>query len=148
MVLNEEKAKGILESRSVISEANKYRVTVKSVQPHLVVRGNTTVVAIANFNAMNTYQAENSRKLFAEGDYDGACKKTLSLGIRDKDYMPSKGEIVDIIVEEVDTKEGLALLVTSMSPVRAVTKLNKFSFGSSSTEEIVAEEEDFAQESE
>lgn len=112
-----------LSNRPVIAAAGKYTVKVTSCENFNKVSedGKTVTVAIANFNAMNMYQATEAKKAIQAGDYQAAANKSnLSLGIRSTDYRPSKGETVNIIVEEITTKSGdVALLVTSLIEIQA-----------------------------
>jgi len=111
-------AVGILKSKSVISQAGKY--TVKCTNVNAYVNGQT--IAIANFNAMNAYQFGEAKDLLREGKLDDATNQGLSLSIRGNDYMPAKGEIVDIEVSEVTLKSGeTALLATSLVARQAKT---------------------------
>lgn len=48
------------------------------------------------------------------------------MSLRSNDYQPTKGEIVDIVVSEITTKNAKGLFVISMSPI-AASKANKVS---------------------
>jgi len=132
-----------LSNRPVISAPGKYTAKVTSCQDFNKVSENGTVtVAIANFNVMNMYQATEAKKAIQAGNYDDAVNKAnLSLGIRSTDFRPAKGELVNIIVEEITTKSGeKALLVTSVSEIQAKTASTKMDF--SLEEDLVAEAAD------
>jgi len=111
-------AVGILKSKAVISLAGKYTVKVTNVNPYA--KGDT--IAIANFNIMNAYQMEEAKGLLREGKFQEATNHGLSLSLRAKDYIPAKGETVDIEVSEVTLKSGeKALLAQSCIQRQAVT---------------------------
>ena len=119
-IMNLQDAVAILGSRITISQAGKYTVKVTNCSDFHKALARGAQVAIANFNAMNSYQDGKAREFLQAGDIEGALKQNLSLSIRDTDYRPSKGEIVDIMVEEVQTKDGeVALLVSSLTPIKA-----------------------------
>ena len=115
-------AVAILGSRTQISAPGKYAVKVTNCGDFHKQLERGSIVAIANFNAMNGYQVGKAKELIQAGDFSGALNQNLSLSIRDKDYRPAKGEMVHIIVEEVETKTGeKALLATSLTPIAATT---------------------------
>lgn len=107
----------ILESRSLISEPGKYRVKVTNTVPF--VREDGTAVVICGLSAMTQYHLHQAKQLLAAGNVQKATNQALACSPRvGRDFVPTKGEFVDIIVDFVQTKEGAnALLVTSMSPV-------------------------------
>lgn len=108
----------ILKSKAVISQAGKYTVKCTNVNPYI----NGQTIAIANFNIMNSFQMEEAKKALRDGDVDGATNQGLSLSLRATDYMPQKGETVDIEVAEVTLKSGeTALLAQSVIPRVAET---------------------------
>lgn len=125
-------AVGILNSRTPISSEGKYTVKVTNCGDyHKALENGGAVVAIANFNAMSPYQMEQAKALLAEGKNAEALNNNLSLSIRDKDYRPAKGEIVDIEVGYITTKSGeQALMVTSLTPRQAVSVATKCDFSS------------------
>lgn len=127
---------GILESRLPISAEGKYRVKVSQINDFYRKNAYSTTVAIANFNAMTPYQAEQANIALDEGRYNDALNHNLNLAILEGQYKPTKNEIVDIMVQYVALKDkttGLptgeqALLVTSLSPIQAVAPKGNFSF--------------------
>ena len=136
MRLTKESALAIIQSRTLITGPGKYSVKVTSVTPY--VKGDT--VAIINVSAMNSFQANAAAEQFKAGDYDGAANNNLSSSARANDYIPSKGEFVNIQVEEVDTKSGdKALLIVSMTEQKAASA-GKVNFLSLIGEEAPAEE--------
>jgi hypothetical protein len=77
---------------------------------------------IANFNAMTGYHVDEAKKHLANGEYQEAVNQSLSASLRATDYLPSKGEVVKVIVEEITTGNGIkGLFVTSVSELKAAT---------------------------
>lgn len=123
----------MLNSRSILSEEGKYKLKVTSInrltEPQD--RGNGNVVThIANFNAMNTYHQGEAMAAIDAGDFTKALNQNLSLGLRaGKDYLPTKGEIVDVLVSEVEVKAGgTALLANSILEIKSKTPTAKVNF--------------------
>ena len=128
----------ILKSRVLIPSAGKYTVKATSVNPFM--REDGTMVTIVNFNALTPYQADLAKKAFIAGDYEAAVGKGTSLSTSQLNgqYVPSKGEIVDIEVSEIYSENVGAniLVVTSIVPRKAV-QAKAFSF-----EELLEEVEE------
>lgn len=112
--MERDNAINILKSRKVISGPGKYSVKITSATPyHRSIETGPDQVAIVNFNTMTPYHKETAATLFAQGDYQEAVNQNLTTSIREGDYMPTKGEIVDIVVEEITTNNGVkGLFVT------------------------------------
>ena len=120
--MNLQDAINILSSRTKIGKAGKYRVKVSFCGDFHKQLERGAVVAIANFSAYTPYHKEKAIELVKAGDFQGALNQNLSLSIRDTDYRPAKGEIVDIMVTEKENKDGvLALFVDSLTPIEAST---------------------------
>lgn len=138
--MEKQQAIQILKSRVLIPSAGKYTVKATSVNP--LMREDGTMVTIVNFNALTPYQADLARKAFASGDYDGAIGKGTSMSTSQLNgqFVPSKGEIVDIEVGEVYSEKAEAniLVVTSIVPRKAVVA-KAFSF-EELTEEVAEPE--------
>lgn len=119
----------ILKSRVLIPSAGKYTVKCTTTNPFM--REDGTMVNIVNFNALTPYQADLAKKAFQAGDYEGATGKGTSLSTSQLNgqYVPSKGEIVDIEVGEIysENAEANILVVTSIVPRKAVVA-KAFSF--------------------
>lgn len=97
----------ILKSRKLITGPGKFTAKVTSVTSyHRSNENGPDQVAIVNFNIMTPYHKEMVETLFAQGDYQAAVNQNLSASIRQGDYLPVKGESVDIIVEEITTNKG------------------------------------------
>lgn len=108
----------ILQSRKAIQGDGKFRLKVTNVTPYI--RPDGTAVRIVNFAGMTSHHLSEARKAIQAGDYDAACNQCLTASPRDngKDFCPQKGEIVDVIVETITTKNGVTgQFVTSMTPV-------------------------------
>ena len=121
-----EQAKRIAQSRVFITAPGKYQVKVTNDPSYLASTGKVTKelaggayqVSIVNVAAMTPYHLQKFKEKAQEGDFDGACNNSLSIGIRSKDYMPSKNEIIEVVVGIVTTKAGdEALLITSYNPL-------------------------------
>ncbi len=115
-------AKQILESRVLIHSAGKYTCKVTSVNPYTDPEtGNSRT--IVNFNAMTPYNASQATKAFKEGDYEASVGKGTSMSASQLNgqYIPSKGEIVDIEVVDYVTKDGEnTIVVNTIVPRKAV----------------------------
>lgn len=121
-----EQAQRIAKSRVFITKAGKYQVKVTNDTHYLASTGKaykelsdgSIQASIGNVNAMTAFHLAKFKQHCKEGDFNGATNHSLSFGIRSKDYMPSKGEVIEIIVGEVTTKTGeTALLITSYNPL-------------------------------
>jgi hypothetical protein len=140
--ITKDSAISILKSRLAITGEGKFRVKVSQCNDFYRQGQYSNTVAIANFNAMTPYHLTEAKKSIVAGKFNEALNFNLNLSIREGQYKPTKGEIVDIIVEYVALKDkttGLptgeqALLVTSMSPLQA-TKASKVSFDFDDLEE-------------
>lgn len=126
--ITKETALGLINSKLVISSEGKFRVKVTNCNDFYRQGQYSNTVAICNFNAMTPYQRQQAIVAGKEGRYNDAANYNLNLSIREGQYKPAKGEIVDIVVEYVALKDkstGLptgeqALLVTSLSPIQAI----------------------------
>jgi hypothetical protein len=131
--MNKKDALGILGTRTPIASVGKYTVKVTNCGDYLKALPNgRSVIAIANFSAMTPYQIEQAKGQIHAGEFDKALNNNLSLSIRDNDYRPSKGEMVDIEVGLVPVKDSetneMALLVTSLTPRKATIVTAKCDF--------------------
>lgn len=113
-VLTPEQAIQILNSRKLIPSVNGYyEAKVTSVTPY---EGKF----IANFNAMTEYHFSEAKRLLAEGNLDEAVNQNLSASLRPTDYIPSKGEMLEIYVSEITTNNGVTgRFVTAIKEVKA-----------------------------
>ena len=89
-------------------------------------------VAIANVAAMTEYHAGMARDLFDQGLYQDATNHNMSISVRERDYMPAKGEILECSVIEVWSKNTEQdILVIGSYKGQPIKKGSKFSFASS-----------------
>ena len=121
--LTEEEAIQILNSRSLITKPGKFQVKVTNVSPFE--REDGTFVMIVSYAAMTQSQLNKAVELFKKSDYQEATNQKLSSTQRiGKDFMPSNGELVNVVVDYVPSKEGLidkALLVINCSAIHVET---------------------------
>ena len=111
----------ILKSRKVIASPGKYTAKVTSVTPYIKQNASgPATVAIANFNIMTDYHLGVAKGYFTQGDFQEAINQQLSASIRESDFQPSKGETVEIMVENITTNNGVTgLFVTAINAIKA-----------------------------
>lgn len=136
--MDKSQALQILKSRKLIAVAGKYQLRAVSVVLHT--REDGTVVNIINLNAMSPYHVEQAKAQLMEGNYQEATNFAFSTNARlGRDFTPAKGEIINVIVDNITNKDGIdALMVVGISPV-AVSKAASVDF--SSFDDESAEEE-------
>ena len=130
MEITKEVALNILQSRSVVSEPGKYTVKVTSVNPFTRDNedGSQTNTHIVNFNCMTQFQASQATKAFKEADYESAINSTsMTASQLSGQYVPSKGETVDIEVRTHLNKDGVEILVVDSIIARKAVTSKKFS---------------------
>lgn len=133
MALTKSEAKQILESRVLVPRPGKFTVKVTNVtygHQRSNKDGSTSVVDIVNFAAMTPYQAQQAREKFIAGEFDEAANNSLSTSLLSGQFVPSKGEIVDVEISEMyseNVKENI-LVVSSIVPRRA-EKASSFKLG-------------------
>lgn len=125
ITMDKQTAKSILQSRSVISTTGKFTVKVTSVTNGYIRTnkdGSTSVVDIVNFAAMTNYQAQQALEAYKAGNYAEATRSSLSTSRLSGQYVPVKGEIVDIEVSSrySDTAEADILVVDAIIQRQAV----------------------------
>ena len=133
-VLNIETAQNIISSRKMITRADKYNLKVTNVTMHNhATRG---LLAICNYNARSAFHTATAMELGAKGDLQGAINQQFSSSQRvGKDFVPTKGSIVSVMIEDVITKDGdSALFITSVEPIIAA-KATKVAFSFAPQEE-------------
>lgn len=105
----------IIESRKLVATPGSYELKVTSVTPF-------EDKFIANFAAMTPYHLGEAKRLITEGEFQEATNQNISASLRPTDYIPAKGEIVKVYLDNVTTKSGVTgLFVTSVSEVKART---------------------------
>lgn len=121
----------IINSRKLIAQPTVAQLKVTSVTPF-------DGKFIVNLNAMTNYHVDEAKKHLAAGEIQEAVNQSLSASLRATDYIPSKGEIVKVVIEELVTKNNgiKGLFVTSLSELKATTSITKVS--------IIDEDEVFA----
>jgi hypothetical protein len=125
--VTQELALQILNSRILVGSPTKITCKCTSSNDYF---GREGVKAIANFNVTTPFHMEKAKVAFMDGDYDGAINGTsLSASIRTNDYMPAKGELVDLEIGEYTTKDGdTALGIMNIIPRKAKV-MPKVDFG-------------------
>ena len=121
--MEKQDALNILASRKLVKVPGKYTAKVTSVTRYsrTYERG-PSQIAIVNFNVMTAFHQEKAITLYKQGLYQEAVNHTLSSSIREGDFLPVKGETVNIMVSEVSTRNGVTgLFVTAISPIPAET---------------------------
>lgn len=109
-----ESAVQIINSRKLIPNVDGY---------YAVKVGNVTPFEdrfIANFDAMSPYHLDEAKTSLKDGEFDKATNFRFTASLRSKDYIPSKGEILEIYVSEVTTKKGITgRFVTALKEIKA-----------------------------
>ncbi len=116
--LTPEAAARIITSKGVISTPGTFRTKCTNVTPYVQIReGGLKQVGIANFAAKTPYHETESARLFAQGEFDAAANQGLSHSLIEGKFTPAKGQMVDIVVEEITTNNGVTgLVVTDVIP--------------------------------
>lgn len=106
----------IITSRKSISQAGAYELRATNVSEY-------DGKFIANLNGMTPYHVTEAKRLIMLGDEESiqkAVNQGLSASLRPTDYIPSKGEIVKVVVDNVTTSNGITgLFVVSVSELKA-----------------------------
>lgn len=124
--MTKDSAKQILKSRVLISKPGKYAVKVTNV--HTFIPADGSPREIVNVAAMNPYQLETAIALMKNGDYQAATNQGMSHSPLPGKYVPVKGEVVYVVVEEQTTKAGIkGMFITSLTPME-VSNAAKVSF--------------------
>jgi len=155
-MLTQDIAIKIAQSRTVISAPGKYRVKVTSSPNAYHPEDDSPSRYLVSFNAMTALQGKELIAKFAEAqangeqDYQPVLKGsnlTGSLNFSNDgvapDWVPIKGEYVDILVGPVESKRrGTTVLnVLSITPIQVTNTTQKFSFSMETEEEVEATEE-------
>ena len=137
--MTKERALQILNSRKLVNGPGKYQVKVTSVHPY-------DGKHIVNISAMNMYQAKLAKADYASGEFQKACNSNLSVSVFENQTPPTKGSIIEVFIDSVQTKSGdVALLVTSWNELKVNTEIVNFDFTGEEvgTEEFAASENEF-----
>jgi hypothetical protein len=132
----------LFSSREFIQGSSKKRVKVTGVTLY-------KDAYICNLAAYSQAHLDKATDLIEEGKFQEAANKQFTINSRvNKDYLPSKGEIIEVVFGYLPNKEGVQTLYPiSYNPIKVEesTKV-KVSFGSKVTETISSpvEEKEFA----
>ena len=95
--LNSETAQRIVGSKILIEAPGAYHVQVQNVHHY---QGDDRDVHIVSLKAMTGYHQQKAQEFAELGMFQEACNQGLSSSQRPQDYIPSKGEIVKVNVDE------------------------------------------------
>lgn len=108
----------ILNSRKLVNKVGK--ITLKCTSTNPFMREDGTATTIVNFNGMTEYQLNKAKELFEAGEYQEATNLNMSASQLSGRFVPSKGEIVDVEITEINNKDGIKILVVdSIIPRKA-----------------------------
>lgn len=119
--MEKQDALSILSSRKTIKGPGKYTARVTSVTPYErdFERG-PKQIAIVNINIMTPFHTEKAIMLFKQGLYQESVNQNLTASIREGEFIPTKGETVNVMVSEVTTNNGVTgLFVTAVTAIPA-----------------------------
>ena len=104
--------------KDILVAGEEYQLKAVNIQPYT--RKDGVKVMIVNFNGMTEYHTKEAKKYVEAGDFVKAGNQCVTYSARiGKDFIPEKGQIVNVVFEEGVTKEGeAALWVTSVYPLR------------------------------
>lgn len=124
----------ILSSRKLISNAGYVELKATSIVAY---EGKF----IVNFNGMTQYHKDQALELMSQGEYQEAVNQNISASLRPTDFIPEKGEICRVYIENVTTNNDVTgLFVTSVAKNQSL-KTNKVSgFEDFLTEDETTEE--------
>jgi len=125
-VLTAENAIQILNSRKKVTEVGKnYVLKVTSVTRYFQPEDGDPR-HIVNLNGMTSYHIGEAKKALKEGDFDASTNFNISASRRPGiDYTPQKGQLVNVVMEEYENKEGIkALGVASITALDTAVSSN------------------------
>jgi len=135
--LTKEQVKQIIESRKIVTEPGQYQAKVTNVT--LYTREDDTLVQINNFDLMTPWNLSEAKRLYKEGEYTEAASQKLSNNSRvGTDFCPKKGDIVNVVLDIIATKNqpNGVLLIKAIMPLET-KKASAVSFGfDDETEEV------------
>jgi len=122
--MDKESALKIFRSRKLITVPGLYLLKVTSTTPFR--REDGTVVNITNYAAMTPYHLDQAKALAAKELWQEATNQALSSSQRiNNDYLPAKGEFVNVLVETIKNKEDINILaIVSVTAIKASTASN------------------------
>lgn len=125
--MEKENAIQILNSRKLLTKPGKFQVKVTNITP-FERPGSGLLTNIVSYAAMTPFQLGEARRLFSEGDYQGATNQHLASSQRmGLDFTPTKGDLVNIVLDYIPTKGDptvKALLVVNCSAIATETATN------------------------
>lgn len=116
----------ILNSRVQITEAGKWTAKVSNTHVFTPEEGQSRT--IVNFAAMTSYHVQEALKALKADEFDKATNFSMSASQLQGQYVPQKGETVDIEVVEHENKAGETILVVSSIIPRVAKAAKKVSF--------------------
>lgn len=140
-----EQIKNILQSRMVIEKPGKYQVKVNQISEYTPEGGATRF--IVNLQATTKFHVARAIDALKKEEYQDALNSNLTATVFVNDgatstYLPSKGEIVNVIVSEMINKAGEKILVVNsimeLPSVAAVSAKGLFDDAFKSTDELAA----------
>jgi len=141
--MDRKSAAAILNSRKLVNKVGKFTLKVTSAQPFLRTNKDqsTTAVTIVNFAGMTTYQVQKATELFKAGKYQEATNLNLSASQLQGQYVPSKGEIVDVEIDTIKNNDGIDILVVGTIVARQAEAAARISgFGDDDSSSISVED--------
>lgn len=133
-IMEKDNAIKIFNSRKLITGPGKFNLKVTSTTPFQ--REDGTLVQITNYAAMTPYQLTEAKRLGKEGNWEEATQNSLSSSQRiGKDYLPAKGELVDVVVDHIINKEDIEILAVVGVTAMKTTKATSINFEDAEVEE-------------
>ena len=128
--MEKERAQQILEARKFVKTTGRHELRVSNVTPfERELSNGRKQVAIVNLAAMNPDEANAAMNNFNMGNYQEATNSNMTISVRDIDYLPAKGEILECSVTEAPSKTyGKDILVVSAYKPQPLVKSTNFSF--------------------
>lgn len=131
--MDKQQAKQILSNRVLIPSEGKYTVKVTGTSPFMRGEQATTIV---NFAAMTPWQVNKAKEKFNSGNFQEATNTNLTASQLPGQYVPAKGETVDIEVSEIENNDGVKILVVSGIVPRVAQKASAITAFDDDEEEV------------
>lgn len=142
-----EQIKNILSSRKLIEKPGKYQVKVSQVTEYTPEDG--TPRSIINLQATTRYHVGVALEALKTGEYQKALNTNLTATVFYNEgvassYVPTNGEIVNVIVSEITNKNGEQILVVSsmheLPVINAKSTKDLFAVAFKDELDVIAEE--------
>jgi hypothetical protein len=128
-VISKEDFLRFTKNRKMIAKADKYALKVRSVNEYL--HPTNGLIAIINFDAVTPYHVKQIKEHLSVDDFQSASNTVFTGSVRvGKDYVPTKGEIVNVEVVDGATKDGEAALFCGGVTPRPVAEATSVDFAS------------------